>query len=77
MHVIPRELFSFVINGQPFANLRGDKGIRQRCPLSPYLFVLAVNELSIALQEAVSTNSFAGITLMTKLSLYPFFFIFR
>jgi hypothetical protein len=31
--------------------------------LSPYLFVLAINELSIALQEAISTNYFAGITL--------------
>jgi hypothetical protein len=31
--------------------------------LSPYLFVLAINELPIALQEAMSTNDFAGITL--------------
>jgi hypothetical protein len=31
--------------------------------LSPYLFVLAINELSIALQEAMSANSFAGISL--------------
>jgi hypothetical protein len=55
--------FSVVINGQPFAKFHGDRGIRQGCPLSPYLFVLAINELSFALQEAVSTNSFAGIKL--------------
>jgi hypothetical protein len=43
--------FSVVINGQPFAKFHGDRGIRQGCPLSPYLFVLAINELSFALQK--------------------------
>jgi hypothetical protein len=55
--------FSVIINGQPFAKFRGNRGIRQGCPLSPYLFVLAINELSLALQEAMSANSLAGITL--------------
>jgi hypothetical protein len=32
-------------------------------PLSPYLFVTSINELSIALQEAMSNNEFAGIVL--------------
>jgi hypothetical protein len=32
-------------------------------PLSPYLFVTSINELSIALQEAMSNNDFAGIML--------------
>jgi hypothetical protein len=54
--------FSVLINGQPFASFRGNRGIRQGCPLSPYLFVLATNELSIALQEAMTANSLAGIT---------------
>ena len=55
--------FSIIINGQPFARFKGDRGIRQGCPLSPYLFVLAINELSIALQEAMSANFLAGIKL--------------
>jgi hypothetical protein len=55
--------FSVFINGQPFATFHGHRGIRQGCPLSPYLFVLAINKLSISLQNAMSANSFIGITL--------------
>jgi hypothetical protein len=55
--------FSVILNGQPFAKFKGDRGIRQGCLLSPYLFVLAINKLSIALQEAMSTNNFARIKL--------------
>ena len=55
--------YAVIINGQAFANFKGDRGIRQGCPLSPYLFVLAINELSIALQEAMEANHFAGIKL--------------
>ena len=55
--------FSVVINGQPFAKFRSNRGIRQGCPLSPYLFVLAINELSLALQEAMSNSSLVGIVL--------------
>lgn len=55
--------FSVLINGQPFAKFRSERGIRQGCPLSPYLFVMPINELSIALQEAMSNSSLKGIVL--------------
>lgn len=32
-------------------------------PLSPYLFVLAINELSISMQEALSSAHLTGISL--------------
>jgi hypothetical protein len=60
---ISSQTFSIIISGQPFSRFHSNRGIRQGCPMSPYLFVLTINELSIALQEAMSTNSFAGITL--------------
>lgn len=36
---------------------------RQGCPLSPYLFVLAVNELSFRLQQSMQANSIQGVQL--------------
>lgn len=55
--------FAVNINGQPFGNFRGSRGIRQGCPLSPYLFILAVNELSMSMQEALNANHLSGIQL--------------
>jgi hypothetical protein len=55
--------FSVIINGQSFSHFKSSRGIRQGCPLSPSLFVLAVNELSLALQEALQGNHLSGISL--------------
>jgi hypothetical protein len=40
--------FFVIVNGQSFARFSSNKGIRQGYPLSPYLFVLAINELLLA-----------------------------
>jgi hypothetical protein len=55
--------FSVIINGQSFAHFKSSRGIRQGCPLSPSLFVLAVNELSLMLQDALQANHLSGISL--------------
>lgn len=55
--------FFVIINGQSYANFTSSRGIRQGCPLSPYLFVLAVNELSLKLQDALQANHLTGILL--------------
>ena len=55
--------FSVIINGQSFAKFNSSRGIRQRCPLSPYLILLAVNELSLMLQDALQANHLTGISL--------------
>jgi hypothetical protein len=55
--------FSVIINGQSFAKFGSSRGIRQGCPLSPYLFVFAVNELALTLQDALQANHLTGISL--------------
>uniref|UniRef100_A0A8R7PN28 Reverse transcriptase domain-containing protein n=1 Tax=Triticum urartu TaxID=4572 RepID=A0A8R7PN28_TRIUA len=39
------------------------RGIRQGCPLSHSLSILVVNELSLALQDAIDNNRLSGISL--------------
>jgi hypothetical protein len=55
--------FSVLINGQAFESFISSRGIRQGCPLSPYLFILAIKELSISLGEALEANQLTGISL--------------
>jgi hypothetical protein len=55
--------FSVLINNQAAPYFQSQRGIRQGCPLSPYLFVLAINQLSCQLQNAMSQNHLAGISL--------------
>jgi hypothetical protein len=55
--------FSIIINGQSFARFKSSRGIRQVYSLSPSLFVFAVNELSLALQDALQANHLSGISL--------------
>jgi hypothetical protein len=52
-----------LVNGKPSDYLYPTRGIRQDCPLSPYLFVIAINKLSDMLQTALQTNNIAGVTL--------------
>lgn len=56
-------VFSVIINGQTFQKFKNSRGIRQGCPLSPYLFVLAINELSLSLNDAMEANNLQGILL--------------
>ena len=55
--------FLVLINGQPSHKFISFRGIRQGCPMSPYLFVIAINELSLALNEALAAHHLQGISL--------------
>ena len=65
--------FSIAFNGSTYGYFKGKRGLRQWDPLSPYLFVLVKNCLSMALQRAASSGLFhyhprCGKTKLTHLS---------
>jgi mannosylglycoprotein endo-beta-mannosidase len=44
---------SILVNDEPTEYFHPQRALRQGCPLSPYRFVIAINELSMRLQEAL------------------------
>jgi hypothetical protein len=55
--------FAVLVNDEPSGTFNSQRGLRQGCPLSPYLFVIAINELSIRLQEALHNHNLTGVSL--------------
>eukprot|EP00253_Pinus_taeda_P031661 PITA_31661 len=46
--------FSVIINGIPSSFFKAERGLRQGCPLSPLLFILVMNTLSLQINRAVA-----------------------
>ncbi|GJY33676.1 putative RNA-directed DNA polymerase, eukaryota, reverse transcriptase zinc-binding domain protein [Tanacetum coccineum] len=54
---------SVLINGSPSKEFKMERGLRQGDPLSPFLFLLVVEALQIAILEACSKGFFKGVSL--------------
>ena len=52
--------FSVLINGSPFVFFQSSRGLRQGDPLSPYLFVVAMEVFSCLLRRAISGGFLSG-----------------
>ncbi|XP_026459478.1 uncharacterized protein LOC113360153 [Papaver somniferum] len=50
--------FSVMINGSPYEFFGAARGLRQGCPLSPYLFVMVMEFFSGLLQKQVSSGNY-------------------
>ena len=55
--------FSVMFNGSPTGFFQSFRGLRQRDPLSPYLFVIGMEVLSCLLKRAVKGNFISGCRL--------------
>ncbi|KAJ9544401.1 hypothetical protein OSB04_024108 [Centaurea solstitialis] len=54
---------SVLVNGSPTNQFGLEKGVRQGDPLSPYLFIIAMEGLVAALKEASDKNLLSGVVL--------------
>ena len=56
--------FSMLIDGSPAGFFKSSRGLRQRDPLSPYLFVLGMEVFSMLIEKAVSRGFLTGLKVL-------------
>ena len=66
--------FHILWNGTPLPAVLPSRGIRQGDPLSPYLFILCLERLSIKLNEAIRDNVIHPISFRGRVRLSHLFF---
>ncbi|GJW04347.1 RNA-directed DNA polymerase, eukaryota, reverse transcriptase zinc-binding domain protein [Tanacetum coccineum] len=52
---------SVLINGSPTTKFKIGHGLRQGDPLSPFLFIIGMEGLHVAIQDAIDSNLFTGL----------------
>ena len=74
MNTITSTGFHILWNGSPLLKVVPSRGIRQGNPLSPYLFILCLERLSIKLDEAVLNKLIHPISFRGRVRLSHLFF---
>ncbi|KAH9685475.1 reverse transcriptase domain-containing protein [Citrus sinensis] len=69
MNCISTSSFSVLINGVPKGLIRPERGLRQGCPLSPYLFIICAEALSNLLNEAEKRQLIRGLKFNKEISI--------
>ena len=74
MNMISSTRFHIMWNGSPLSEVIPSRGICQGDPLSPYLFILCLERLSIKLTEAVRNKTIHPFHFRTRVHLLHLFF---
>jgi hypothetical protein len=67
--------YAVMINGELFSFFNRDKGLRRGYPLSPLLFILVMNSLSLLLKREQSTGNLIGITVSRIIKILHLLFV--
>ena len=61
MGLVSSPFFNILLNGSPTSSFQPLRGIRQRDPLSPFLFILMVEGLSRLIAAQVESGAIRGV----------------
>ena len=67
--------FALLVNGTSSSFFPASRGIRQGCPLSPLLFIVVIEGLSLLIEDARNNRRIKGISISPQLSLTHLLFV--
>jgi hypothetical protein len=67
--------YAVLINGKPSSFFQRGRGLRQGCPLSPLLFILVMEGLSILLKKGQEEGKLSGVKVSRIVKILHLFFI--
>jgi hypothetical protein len=67
--------FTVLINGEATEYFKSGRGLRQGCPLSPYLFILIMEGLSLMLKRSISEGKITGIKVSKFIKIVHLLFV--
>ncbi|KAJ4778130.1 RNA-directed DNA polymerase (reverse transcriptase)-related family protein [Rhynchospora pubera] len=63
MACVTSPTYTLLINGSGSGSITPTRGLRQGCPLSPYLFILAMEPMALMFKNGLSKGTISGIKL--------------
>jgi hypothetical protein len=75
MSCVTSASFSVLINGEATNFFRSGRGVRQGCPLSPLLFILVMEGLSILLKNSLERGSITSIKVSRLIKILHILFV--
>jgi hypothetical protein len=67
--------FAVLINGEPSRFFKSERGLHQGCPLSPYLFILIMEGLSLLLSKIFTNNLISGLKVSNRFKIVHLMFL--
>jgi hypothetical protein len=67
--------FIVLINGEATKFFKSERGLRQGCPLSPYLFIMIMEGLSLLLSKSIFEHHISGIEVSKFINIVHLMFV--
>jgi hypothetical protein len=75
MCFVTSAIFAVLINGEATNYFKSWRGLRQGCPLSPYLFILIMEGINLMLSSGNSHHSISSIKVTKNLKIIHLMFV--